>query len=376
MRIAVNTRLLLPGKLDGMGWFAWHTLKRMTESHPETEFIFFFDRPWSEEFVFSTNVTPVALFPQARHPFLYYCWFEYAVPAALKKYKADVFYSPDGYLSLSAAVPQLGVMHDLNFEHYPDDLPFLTRHYYRYFFPKFAAKAARLATVSEYSKQDIMKCYGISGEKIDVVYNGVNDLYRPVTENQKQEIRTRFTGGAPYFIFVGMLHQRKNIANLLRAFEQFKKQKTTPVKLLIVGHRKWWTSEMESVFRSMEYADDVVFTGRQPIEELVQMVASAMAMTYVSYFEGFGVPIVEAMKCGVPVITASLTSMPEVSGDAALIVDPFNVNEIAGAMQQIESDAELRKTLGTKGIARAEAFSWEKTTEKIWNGLQRIATNR
>lgn len=376
MRIAVNTRLLLPGKLDGMGWFAWHTLKRMTESHPETEFIFFFDRPWSEEFVFSTNVTPVALFPQARHPFLYYCWFEYAVPAALKKYKADVFYSPDGYLSLSAAVPQLGVMHDLNFEHYPDDLPFLTRHYYRYFFPKFAAKAARLATVSEYSKQDIMKCYGISGEKIDVVYNGVNDLYRPVTENQKQEIRTRFTGGAPYFIFVGMLHQRKNIANLLRAFEQFKKQKTTPVKLLIVGHRKWWTSEMESVFRSMEYADDVVFTGRQPIEELVQMVASAMAMTYVSYFEGFGVPIVEAMKCGVPVITASLTSMPEVSGDAALIVDPFNVNEIAGAMQQIESDAELRTTLGTKGIARAEAFSWEKTTEKIWNGLQRIATNR
>lgn len=376
MRIAVNTRLLLPGKLDGMGWFAWHTLKRMTESHPETEFIFFFDRPWSEEFVFSTNVTPVALFPQARHPFLYYCWFEYAVPAALKKYKADVFYSPDGYLSLSAAVPQLGVMHDLNFEHYPDDLPFLTRHYYRYFFPKFAAKAARLATVSEYSKQDIMKCYGISGEKIDVVYNGVNDLYRPVTENQKQQIRNRYTGGAPYFIFVGMLHQRKNIANLLRAFEQFKKQKTTPVKLLIVGHRKWWTSEMESVFRSMEHADEVVFTGRQPIEELVQMVASAMAMTYVSYFEGFGVPIVEAMKCGVPVITASLTSMPEVSGDAALIVDPFNVNEIAGAMQQIESDAELRKTLGTKGIARAEAFSWEKTTEKIWNGLQRIATNR
>lgn len=376
MRIAVNTRLLLPGKLDGMGWFAWHTLKRMTESHPETEFIFLFDRLWSEEFVFGTNVTPVALFPQARHPFLYYCWFEYAVPAALKKYKADVFYSPDGYLSLSTAVPQLGVMHDLNFEHYPGDLPFLTRHYYRYFFPKFAAKAARLATVSEYSKKDIMNCYGISDDKIDVVYNGVNELYRPIPNDQQQQIRNRYTGGAPYFIFVGMLHQRKNIANLLRAFEQFKKQKSTPVKLLIVGHRKWWTAEMESVFSSMEHASDVVFTGRQPIEELVQMVASAMAMTYVSYFEGFGVPIVEAMKCGVPVITSSLTSMPEVSGDAAVIVDPFNVNEIASAMHQIESDAELRSTLGAKGITRAAAFSWEKTSEKIWSGLQRIATNR
>ena len=376
MRIAVNTRLLLPGKLDGMGWFAWHTLKRMAESHPETDFIYFFDRPWSNDFVFGSNVTPVALFPQARHPFLYYWWFEHSVPAALKKYKADVFYSPDGYLSLSTGVPQLGVMHDLNFEHYPGDLPFLTRHYYRYFFPKFASKAARLATVSEYSKQDIMKCYGIEANKIDVVYNGVNDLYQPVPEAAQQEMRNRYTDGAPYFIFVGMLHQRKNIANLLRAFEQFKKQKVTNVKLLIVGHRKWWTSEMESVYSSMEYSADVVFTGRQPIEELVKMVASALAMTYVSYFEGFGVPIVEAMKCGVPVITSSLTSMPEVSGNAALIVNPLNVDEISGAMLKIESDSALRKTLGDRGIARAAAFSWEKTTEIIWNGIQRIAAVR
>src|SRR5688572_8983280 len=118
-----------------MGWFAYHTLQRLSASHPEVEFIFFFDRQWSQEFIFNKNVTPVTLFPQARHPFLYYLWFEFAVPAALKKHKPDLFLSPDGYLSLSTQVPQVAVIHDLNFEHYPEDLPFLTGKYYQYYFP-------------------------------------------------------------------------------------------------------------------------------------------------------------------------------------------------------------------------------------------------
>lgn len=369
MKIAVNTRLLLPGKLDGMGWFAWHTLSRMTSNHPETEFIFFFDRPWSDEFVFGKNVTPVALFPQARHPFLYYWWFEHSIPAALKKYKADVFYSPDGYLSLSTKVPQVGVIHDLNFEHYPEDLPFLTRHYYKYFFPRFAKKATGIITVSEYSKSDLIKCYGIASDKIEVAYNGVNDKYKPVPVETQQLIRNKYTNGAPYFIFVGMLHQRKNIANLLRAFENYRQRPGANTKLLIVGHRKWWTSEMESVFTNMKYRDEVVFTGRLPIEELVLLVGSALAMTYVSYFEGFGVPIVEAMRCGVPVITSHVTSMPEVSGDAAILTDPFNPESIADAMNTIATNETLRKTLAEKGIERAELFDWDKTSEIVWDKI-------
>ena len=353
-----------------MGWFAWHTLSRMTANHPETEFIFFFDRPWSDEFVFGKNVTPVALFPQARHPFLYYWWFEHSIPAALKKYKADVFYSPDGYLSLSTKVPQVGVIHDLNFEHYPDDLPFLTRLYYRYFFPRFAKKAARIITVSEYSKSDLVKCYDIAPDKIDVAFNGVNDMYKPVSIETQQLIRNKYTNGAPYFIFVGMLHQRKNIANLLRAFENYRQRTGANAKLLIVGHRKWWTNEMETVYTGMKYRDEVVFTGRQPIEELVLLVGSALAMTYVSYFEGFGVPIVEAMRCGVPVITSDVTSMPEVSGDAAILTDPFNPESIADAMNTIATNGTLRKTLAEKGIERAKLFDWDKTSAIVWEVLK------
>lgn len=366
MRIAVNTRLLLPGKLDGIGWFTYHTLRHITENHPEVEFLFFFDRPWSNEFVFSKNVTPVALFPQARHPFLYYLWFEMAIPSALKKHKADLFLSPDGYLSLSTNTPQIGVIHDLNFEHYPSDLPLLTRKYYRYYFPKFARKASRLATVSEFSKMDIVKSYGIDANKIDVVYNGVNELYVPITDTLKQTTRDRYSGGYPYFLFVGVLHQRKNIANLLRAYDQFRKKSGNKVRLLVVGHKKWWTSEMESVFNEMTFKEDVIFLGRQPIEELVKITAAAQAMTYVSYFEGFGVPIIEAMRCGVPVITSNTSSLPEISGDAALLVDPFDVSAISDAMLKINSDATFAKDLCAKGFEQSRRYSWKITAERLW----------
>ena len=252
MNIAVNTRLLLHNKLEGIGRFSFETLKRITKNHPEHQFIFFFDRPWNEEFIFADNITPVVLFPQSRHPFLWYWWFEFSIPAALKKYKATLFLSPDGYLSLSTDVPQLPVIHDLNFEHYPKDLPFLYSKYYRHYFPKYARKAERVVTVSEFSKKDIAEKYGIEPNKIDVVYNGCIEIFKPVNEEVKKSIRHTFSNNCPYFIYVGAQHQRKNLQNLFRAFDDFKK-KGSNYKLLISGQKKWWTSEMEEAFTNMKY---------------------------------------------------------------------------------------------------------------------------
>ena len=180
MIIAVNTRLLLHNKLQGIGWFSYETLSRIAREHPEHTFHFFFDRPFHEEFIFSDNVVPHVLFPQARHPILYYLFFEFAVTRALKKVKADVFLSPDGYLSLRTDVPSVQVIHDLNFEHFPEFVPFLERKFYRYFFPRYAQKATRIATVSSYSKQDIIDLYNQPESKIDVVYNGAADRFKDV----------------------------------------------------------------------------------------------------------------------------------------------------------------------------------------------------
>jgi len=371
LNIAVNTRLLIKDKIEGIGWFKFENLSRITRQHPEHQFYFLFDRPYSEEFVFANNVTPLIVNPQARHPVLYYLWFEHAIPRALNKLNADLFLSPDGYLSLSSKVPSMNVFHDLSFEHFPADLPYLERKYYRYFFPKYAQKAIRIATVSEYSKQDIVKQYGVDEEKVDLVYSGTNESFKPVGEDVKNRIRNEFTGGAPYFLFMGSLHPRKNLARLFTAFDQFKQRDSSGTKLLIVGMKKWWTGNIKEAFDNMTHQEDIILPGRVELKTLNEIVASALAVTYVSYLEGFGLPILEGFHSDTPVITSDVTSMPEVAGDAALLVDPFSTDSIASAMTSMANDITLREDLIKKGRIQKEKFSWQKTSELLWCSIEK-----
>ncbi len=369
MEIVVNTRLLLKNKLEGIGWFSYETLKRIARSHPNDHFVFLFDRDFDQEFIFSDNITPLVLSPQARHPFLFYWWFEFSVAAFLNKYKPDLFISPDGYLSLKAETKQLAVIHDLNFEHYPKDVPFLVRWYYKYFFPKFARKATRISTVSEFSKNDIVKQYQIDPAKIDIVYNGCSDLFKPIDQLMKQQTKQKFSLNSDYFLFVGSLHPRKNISRLFQAFDKFKSAEANDFKLLIVGEKYYWTSEIKQTYLSMKFKDDVVFTGRLASEDLKNVTGAAIAMTYVPYFEGFGIPILEAMNCDTPVITSNVTSMPEVAKDGALLVDPFSIDSIADAMHAVYKNAALREELINKGRKRILDFSWDKTADALWQSI-------
>lgn len=371
MNILVNTRLLLSGKLEGIGWFTYENLKRITNKHPEHQFYFLFDRTYSKEFIFAENVVPVVAGPPTRHPVLWWFWFEWVVPRIIRKYKIDLFVSPDGYLSLSAKVKTLLVIHDINFIHRPQDLPFLTGKYYNYFTPKFARKATRIATVSEYSKQDIATSYAVSADKIDVVYNGANVIYKPLTVDEKQAIRMEHTAGNPYFIFIGALHPRKNVARLLQAFDKFKEEFQSPFKLVIVGEKMFKSEDIQNSYQSMKHSDEVVFSGRLAPEILRNLLSSALALTFVPYFEGFGIPIVEAFNCDTPVITSNLTSMPEVAADAALLVDPFSVEDIKNAMLKMASDEKLRDDLIEKGRIRRQDFSWDKTSEKLWVSMMK-----
>ncbi len=371
MNIAVNTRLLIQNRLEGIGWFTYESLKRITTQHPEHQFFFIFDRDYDPEFLFADNITPIIQYPHARHPVLYYAWFEYFIPKLLERIKPDLFLSPDGFLSLKTPVKSMAVFHDLNFEHYPQDIPLWTRRFYRQYFPKYAAKAARIATVSEYSKADIVKQYRVPAEKIDVVFDGANDAYHPLTKQEKLKVRAAYSNGLPYFIFIGSLHPRKNLVNLFRAFDLFKKSNPSDVKLLIVGARKWWTRDIDLAFNRMIYSDDVIFTGRLDINELANVLGSAIALTYVSYFEGFGIPIVEAFRCDVPVITSNVTSMPEVAGDAAILVDPFDPESIAEALYKAYQYESIREELIIRGRRRRDMFSWQQTADRLWESIEK-----
>jgi glycosyltransferase involved in cell wall biosynthesis len=292
------------------------------------------------------------------------------VPRKLRQIGADVFVSPDMMISLRAKCKQIVVLHDLNFEHYPQDLPAHIARYLRSQTPLFAAKADAIITVSEFSKSDIVKQYTVSPANVHVVHNAAQQAYRVLSEAQRVDVRKSLTQDEPYFVFISSIHPRKNLQRLLLAYDQFRLHTGSKVKLVAVGRRFWKNELLDTTLREMQFGDDVLFTGHLEQAELSNVLGGALALVYVSYFEGFGVPIVEAFQCGVPVITSNVTSMPEVAGDAALLVNPFSVEEIAQAMVQLHSDEALRKDLIVKGGLRSSLYNWDDSAKKFWQVIE------
>jgi len=369
LRIAVNARLLLRDKLEGIGYFTYETLLRITRANPDVEFHFLFDRPYDQSFIFGDNVKPVVLFPQARHPFLWYWWFEWSVAGYLRSHSFDLFLSTDGYVSQRSDTPTLAVQHDIAFEHYPDYVSGLTSRYYKYYVPRFIKHATRVATVSEYSKADIVRQYGTSPDKIDVVYSAAKDIFQPISEAEKKQVMVRYAQGKPYLIYVGSIHPRKNLKNMLLAFDAFKKSApASDLKFLVVGAFGWQTSDLKEVIEGMQYRDEVIFLGRQPLDVLAKLIAASFALLYLSIFEGFGVPPLEGMKCGVPVITSDTSSIPEICGDAALLLDPQDVPAISAAISLLWTDAHTRDSLIAQGFLQAKKYSWDICADLLWAG--------
>lgn len=369
MRIAVNTRLLVPGKMDGIARFTYESLKLISQKHQEHTFDFIFDRTPPKEFNFPSNVIFHKISPPARHPLLWLIWFEIRLKQFVNKGRYDLFLSPEGWIPPNLNCPSLGVIHDLNFVHHPENIIASHRKYLQIYFPKFAKRASRIATVSEFSKKDICKTYQIVETSIDVVYNGALDSFKPISKEEKKQIQATFSEGKPYFIFIGTLHPRKNLEHLFKAFERFKKTDKADTKLLIVGNRKWWPTRLEQLYQKMSAKASVVFCGRQSDQQLSKLLAAADCLTYLPYFEGFGIPILEAFQSGTAVITSNVSSMPEIAKDAALLCNPKNEEEIAAAMNQIMENAKLKRELIEQGLKRAQDFSWEKTADLLWNSM-------
>lgn len=371
MKIAVNTRLLLKNRLEGIGQFTNENLRRITQSHPEHQFFFLFDRPYDESFLFSDNITPLVVHPQARHPYLWYLFFEYGLPLKLKNIKPDLFLSTDGWIPTQLNIPIVNVIHDLNFVHHPEFVKPVVRRYYDRFFPKFAHKATQLATVSEFSRQDIHQTYQVPLDRIHVVYSGNNSAYIPYSLEQQNMVKRKYTDGNDYFLFVGLIHKRKNLDNIFKAFDIFKERQNSPIKLVVVGDKKWWAGEIENAYLQMRHRHDVLMLGRQPNEVVYELTAATKAVVYTSLFEGFGLPIVDAFNASVPIITSDISSMPEIAGDAAITVNPYSVEQIAEAMSNLAADENLRQKLIEKGNARKNLFTWDRTADMLWQTIEK-----
>lgn len=370
MRICVNTRLLLPGRPDGISNFIREALKRITRAHPEHEFVLLFDRPFSKEFLFSDNVVPVVTNLPTRHPLITLFYMECVVPRIVRRFDPDLFLSPDGFLSLTLRIPSLAVIHDLNFAADPTFLPWHIRSMYNLLFPRYARKAERVATVSEFSKSEIQSAYGIDGSRIDVVYNGVNERFHPLDRQTVRIVRRRVSGGDPYFLIVGSIHRRKNLENQVRAFLEMTAAGAGPIRLLIAGEPAWGAGRIARLTRG---TDTIRWLGPVSDTELEKLVGAALALCYVSAYEGFGQPPIEAMRAGVPVVTSNTTAIPEICGDNAIQVDPGSVDRIREAMAEVFLNEALRRDLIERGLQRSLRYSWDRTATLLWRSIEQAA---
>lgn len=373
MRIAVNTRLLLAGQLEGIGRFKHEVARRLVARRPQDDFLFLFDRPFDERFRYAANVHPLRIPPPARRDFLWQLWFEWSLPYVLKRQQADVFLSMDGYCSLRTKVPTVMVTHDIAHVHYPDQIPAWALRYYNKYVPRYLDRAEQIVTVSNFCKQDIHQHYQVPLEKISVACNAPSPTFQPINAVAKAKVRAAYAQEQEYFFYLGALHPRKNIVRLLEAFASFKARTAAPVKLLIAGRFAWQTGEIKAAFEKSPVKEDIHFLGYVSDEELPRLVASALALTYVSLFEGFGVPLLEAMQSQVPVLTSTVSSLPEVAGEAALLVDPESTAAIAQGMIRLYQERELREKLIAAGEQQVQTFTWEKATDVVEAALLAVS---
>lgn len=369
--IACNTRHIMKGKMTGIGHFTFEVLDAMSIAHPDDTFVYIYDRPFNPDFTNRDNIKPIWIPPPARSPLLFKLWYDWAIPKALQKIKADIFFSPDHFCSLNTSVPTYLVVHDLGFMHYPEMIPKNQVGYYHKFFPKFIQKAKKIGTVSNFTKQDLLNTFPLDSSKVDVIGNGLNTDIKYTNDKELiNQTKTKFGIKSNFFIHIGTLQPRKNICTLLRSFDQFRSNTRDRVQLILIGDKGWQNSEIHQVFNTMEHKNDVILAGYIENSEISALLSSAIALVNVSLFEGFGLPIIEAQACHCPVICSNTSALVEVSGDAALLVSPLEVQEIAHAMHLMQNDPILRDQMSIKGLENIKNYSWNLTAERIYRSFE------
>ncbi len=285
-------------------------------------------------------------------------WQVYKLFQQRKNYK--VFYNPGFNPTIAASIPFVFTIHDLIHLHFPGESNFIKKMYYRLFIKNSARNASKLITVSVYSKQEIAAWAGIPEENITVVANGVSDIF--TAHGEKHE------PGYPYLLHVGNTKPHKNVARMIDAFGIAKID--PEIKLILTGKR---TKEIEDTIEKHFLYQRIVFVENLSDTELAKYYRGAQALLLPSLYEGFGLPIPEAMACGIPTLTSNVTSLPEIAGNAAFKVDPYHMESIAFGIEKICEDTTLRKNLILKGFERVKLFSWDKTAATIQSVLDEIS---
>lgn len=304
-------------------------------------------------------------------------WEHFILPLKLRRNDLDIFHFPDHSLSLlGLPCPGIITIHDLAFWRIPKAFNYTRQIYKRFVSKRSIRKAERIIAVSDFTGSELKQIFNIPDGKISVVHNGVSKSFSPHLKSSRiQEIKKKYAIDENFILFVGTIEPRKNLPRLVRAYDKLLKGSNIGQKLVIIGAKGWLYKETFKTVQELGLNRRVIFLGYIPEYKLPYFYNLADLFVYPSLYEGFGLPPLEAMACGTAVISSNTSSLPEVVGDAAILVDPYNVDEIAEVMYSVLSNEGLRKKLEEKGLKRAKMFPWEKTAQKTLQVYEEVYKN-
>jgi glycosyltransferase involved in cell wall biosynthesis len=371
IRIGVNAHLLSLAesyRSAGINWYIYNLLHHLPGVAPEIGYTVFLSE---RRYIAAPGVQlQISHLPTAR-PAARILWEQALQPWALHRAKVDLLHSPAFVGPLASACPFVVTIHDLSFLFFPQGFRTLNRSYLRIFTRISVSRARRVIAVSESTKRDLVQHYGLPPARIDVVHNGVDGSFEPLPADQVDTFRKKRGLPERFILFVGTLEPRKNVVRLVEAYARLPKERPP---LMLVGGKGWLYDEIFARVEALNLSSEVHFVGYVPAEELPFWYNAAVLFAYPSLYEGFGLPPLEAMACGTAVVASTSSSLPEVIGQAGLLVDPADTEALAASMEQVLSGKGIQEQMQAAGLAQAQSFSWEKTAQRTVHSYQRALT--
>jgi glycosyltransferase involved in cell wall biosynthesis len=358
MRVGIDARLVYYSQA-GIGQYIIHLVNGLANVDQENEYVLLQSRKDDTTILKEPNFKRISLWTPSHHRLE-----RYSLNVELVRLGLDVLHSPDFIPPHRPSCRSVITVHDLAFLLYPH---FLTKESARYYghIDQAVRWTDQIIAVSESTRNDTVQHLGVPDDKITVVYEAASPIFRPVARDvARDQVRNRHGVDGPYILFVSTIEPRKNVPTLLRAMWQLMECYKEDVRLVLAGGRGWLFEDTFSVVQELGLDGRIHFVGRVPSEDLLYLYNAAEMLAHPAFYEGFGLPPLEAMACGLPAVVSDVASLPEVVGDAGLLIDPHDVDELTVAMWRVLNDTQLRQEMREKGLRQAARFSWERAARE------------
>ena len=360
MRIAFDGTTLRPGR-TGVGYYTEHLLHHLAAQAPDDEFVVVSNRPVDT----TQPLLPSVQIASSSWRVPRMVWMQTLAPRMLRRRQVDLVHFTNGMVPVASGVPTVVTIHDMSLTLYPRYHPPRRVLLNRPLVDLAARRADAIITVSQSAKRDIVRLYGLSPERVHVVHEAAAPSFRPVHDStERDRVRRRYGLADRFILYVGTIEPRKNLPNLIEGFSRRRKTGDLPHQLVCAGPYGWLSRDIEDRIERLQVEDAVRFTGYVPFEDLPALYSLAEMFVFPSLYEGFGLPVIEAMACGTPVITGQVAALSEVAGGAVEHVDRLDAESLGEAMASLARSRERRENFSALGLRRAHSFSWERAARE------------